>query len=102
MHDSCLHKSLQLLAAPTRVAYLQGLSGMGLEESRLRDIMTQISMASAFGSVVLGELPPMTRQQADDLLADNSLLGIVKPVDSKKDLQVRHLSATGHSISWTI
>ena len=61
---------------------------MQLADDMLRDIMTQVSMASAFGSVVVGELPPMTRQQANALLADNSLLGIVRPIDSQRDLQV--------------
>ena len=70
---------------------MQGLSGMDLQNESLRDIMTQVSMASAFGSVVIGELPPMTEQQANDLLADNSLLGIVKPIDGQKDLKVRNL-----------
>ena len=69
---------------------MQGLSGMGLEDDRLKDVMTQVSMASAFGSVVVGELPPMTKQQANALLADNSLLGSVKPIDSQSGLQVRH------------
>lgn len=77
---------------------MQGLSGMGLEDDNLRDIMTQVSMASAFGSVVIGELPPMTEQQANDLLADNSLLGVVKPISNQRDLEVRNLSVSSPRI----
>lgn len=40
--------------------------------------MTDVSLASAFGSIVLGELPHMSRQQAEDLLAEHALLGTMQ------------------------
>ena len=42
-----------------------------------------MSMASAFGSIVVGELPAMTKQEAENLLAEQCLLGVLQPTSDK-------------------
>lgn len=53
---------------------------MSLTDAALRDLINQVSLSSAFGSIVIGELPPMARQQADNMLAEHMLLGVVRPI----------------------
>ncbi|KAK9819621.1 hypothetical protein WJX72_000343 [[Myrmecia] bisecta] len=59
---------------------LQGLSHLSLEAAALHSVFTDIVNLAAFGSIVLGELPPMQRAAAENLLAEYSLLGNVVDV----------------------
>ena len=37
-------------------------------------------MAAAFDSIILGELPSMSRAQADNLLGEHAMLGLVNSI----------------------
>lgn len=48
---------------------------MRLAPDQLRDLFTRISLMAAFDSLILGELPPMTQQEAEEVLGEHSMLG---------------------------
>ncbi|KAL6750690.1 hypothetical protein V8C86DRAFT_2801793 [Haematococcus lacustris] len=57
---------------------LQGLSGAGYSASRIRQLLTEVTNAAAFNSLVLGELPALfTKQEASNLLSESGLLSTV-------------------------
>eukprot|EP00195_Chlamydomonas_chlamydogama_P015189 CAMPEP_0202889950 /NCGR_PEP_ID=MMETSP1392-20130828/486_1 /ASSEMBLY_ACC=CAM_ASM_000868 /TAXON_ID=225041 /ORGANISM="Chlamydomonas chlamydogama, Strain SAG 11-48b" /LENGTH=285 /DNA_ID=CAMNT_0049573403 /DNA_START=205 /DNA_END=1059 /DNA_ORIENTATION=- len=60
---------------------LQGLHGLELGVPQLQSILVDVTNLAAFNSLVLGELPGVSKQQADSLLAEFGLLGAVLPMD---------------------
>jgi hypothetical protein len=57
---------------------LQGLHGQGLEQHHLQQLLTEVTNCAAFHSLFVGELPgPMSRRDAENLLAEAGLLGAV-------------------------
>ena len=59
---------------------MQGLEGLGLSIDAIRQLWTQLSMAAAYDSIILGELPTMSRAQADNLLGEHAMLGLVRSI----------------------
>ncbi|CAL5220268.1 g2249 [Coccomyxa viridis] len=58
---------------------LQGLPAMGLEREGMRSILMEVAELAAYSSVVVGELPRMTRSEAEDLLGEAGMLGMLQP-----------------------
>lgn len=56
---------------------MQGLPAMGLDREAMRSVLAEMSELAAFSSIVMGELPPMPRSQAENLLGESGLLGNV-------------------------
>ncbi|CAL8470654.1 g10196 [Coccomyxa elongata] len=56
---------------------LQGLAGLGLDRAALQNIFTDVASVAAFGSILVGELPVMSRSEAEDVLAEFGFLGRV-------------------------
>ncbi|GAX83986.1 hypothetical protein CEUSTIGMA_g11411.t1 [Chlamydomonas eustigma] len=56
---------------------LQGLSGLGLGVTEVTGLLADITSVAAFNSLVFGELPHMSRDDATNMLADCGLLGAV-------------------------
>lgn len=57
---------------------LQGLHGQGVTQEQLRALLAEVTACAAFHSLLVGELPgPLTRRDADNLLAEAGLLGAV-------------------------
>jgi hypothetical protein len=48
---------------------------MGLDRAGMREVLADVASCAAFGSTVAGELPPMLRAEAEDLIAEAGLLG---------------------------
>jgi hypothetical protein len=53
----------------------QGLPALGLDRQAMKGVLTDVANCAAFGSTVAGEVPRMSRAQAEDLLAEFGLLG---------------------------
>jgi hypothetical protein len=68
---------------------VQGLAGVNLSTAAVRDVMTEVSLSAAYDSIILGELPHMTRRQAENLLAENAMLGRLKPFRADAEVQAR-------------
>ena len=67
---------------------MQGMAGLKLSTKAMRDVMTEISLSAAYDSIVLGELPHMTRREAENLLAEHAMLGRLQPFQpAPADLQ---------------
>ncbi|KAK9838883.1 hypothetical protein WJX74_005154 [Apatococcus lobatus] len=58
---------------------LQGLTEMQLSPQLLRQLLADVADNAAFGSMVMGELPGLPLQMAEDLLAEAGMLGRVLP-----------------------
>ena len=58
---------------------LQGLPALGLEREAMRSILMEVAELAAYSSVVMGELPRMTRAEAEDLLGEAGMLGTLQP-----------------------
>jgi len=57
---------------------LQGLHDQGLGQHHLQHLLAEITNCAAFHSLFVGELPgPMSRRDAENLLAEAGLLGAV-------------------------
>jgi hypothetical protein len=69
-------------------ADLQGLSALGLDRHAIKGLLTDVANSAAFGSIVAGELPHMSRGEAEDLLAEFGMLG--------KVLSCQQLSGMAH------
>ena len=82
-HRRPLHApSLRLtgFAGPhNRGVRLQGLPAMGLEREAMRNVLMEVAELAAYSSVVVGELPRMTRSEAEDLLGEAGMLGTLQP-----------------------
>ena len=52
---------------------------MGLEREGMRSILMEVAELAAYSSVVVGELPRMTRSEAEDLLGEAGMLGMLQP-----------------------
>ena len=50
---------------------------------QLKDLFTNISLMAAFDSILIGDLPSLEMQTAEDLLAEHSLLGNLISFGSK-------------------
>ena len=59
--------------------WLQGLPAMGLEREAMRSILMEVAELAAYSSVIVGELPQMTRSEAEDLLGEAGMLGTLQP-----------------------
>jgi hypothetical protein len=58
---------------------VQGLRDQGLSIPQLQELFAELTNSAAFHSLLVGELPgPMSRQQAENLLAEMGLLGAVQ------------------------
>ena len=58
---------------------VQGLRDQGLGMAHLQELFAEVTNCAAFHSLFVGELPgPMTKQQAENLLAEMGLLGAVQ------------------------
>ena len=64
---------------PDDGACLQGLPAMGLEREAMRSILMEVAELAAYSSVVVGELPRMARSEAEDLLGEAGMLGMLQP-----------------------
>ena len=51
----------------------------------MKGVLTDVANSAAFGSIVAGELPVMSRAQAQDLLAEFGLLGQVYSLSQLQD-----------------
>ena len=56
---------------------LQGLPALGLDRAAMQTVLTDVANMAAFGSIVAGELPVMSRSAAEDLLAEFGFLARV-------------------------
>ncbi|KAK9904038.1 hypothetical protein WJX75_003147 [Coccomyxa subellipsoidea] len=56
---------------------LQGLPALGLDRAAMQTVLTDVANMAAFGSILAGELPVMSRSAAEDLLAEFGFLGRV-------------------------
>ncbi len=56
---------------------MQGLAGLGLDRAALQNIFTDVASVAAYGSILVGELPVMSRSEAEDVLAEFGFLGRV-------------------------
>ena len=57
------------------IALLQGLPALGVDRQGMRGILAEVAELAASSSIVMGELPGMTRPQGEDLLAEVGMLG---------------------------
>lgn len=58
---------------------VQGLQDQGLGMAPLQELFAEVTNCAAFHSLLVGELPgPMSKQQAENLLAEMGLLGAVQ------------------------
>ena len=71
------------------VGLLQGLPALGIEREGMRGILAEVAELAASSSIVMGELPAMTRPQAEDLLGEVGMLGTLssEPPVGNPDLQ---------------
>ncbi len=53
------------------------MAGLGLDKAALQNIFTDVASLAAFGSILVGELPVMSRSEAEDILAEFGFLGRV-------------------------
>jgi len=51
------------------------MAGLKLSTAAMRDVFTEVSLSAAYDSIILGELPHMTRHEAQNLLAEHAMLG---------------------------
>lgn len=51
------------------------MAAAGLELKQLRALLVEVTMGAGLGSIVTGELPPMPRRSAENVLAECGLLG---------------------------
>ena len=56
---------------------LQGLPALGVDREGMRGILAEVAELAASSSIVMGELPEMTRSQGEDLLAEVGMLGVL-------------------------
>ena len=90
---------MRLSASPQSSMWgVQGMAGLKLSTAAMRDVMTEISLSAAYDSIVLGELPHMTRREAENLLAEHAMLGRLQPFQSSPaDSQAMLLSHKSQS-----
>lgn len=56
---------------------LQGLASLGLDRAAMQNIFMDVASLAAFGSILVGELPEMSRSEAENVLAEFGFLGRV-------------------------
>lgn len=55
------------------------MAGLGLQRETLRELLAQVSLSAARDSIIMGELPSASKQEAEELLAEQAVLSRVIP-----------------------
>ena len=73
----CTVGCLCVLRCLSAVVLLQGLPALGVDREGMRGILVEVAELAASSSIVMGELPEMTRSQGEDMLAEAGMLGML-------------------------
>ena len=73
----CTVGCLCVLRCLNAVVLLQGLPALGVDREGMRGILVEVAELAASSSIVMGELPEMTRSQGEDMLAEAGMLGML-------------------------
>ena len=87
------------------IVLLQGLPALGVDWEGMRAILAEVAELAASSSIVMGELPEMTRAQGEDLLAEMGMLGVLSsgaPVSDADPQLHRYTCFQPISLAWIV
>ena len=98
--DACVTQ-----AGLSATGLLQGLPALGVDWEGMRGILAEVAELAAASSIVMGELPEMTRSQGEDLLAEVGMLGMLSsgaPMSDPVSQSERYTCFELVSLAWMV